>query len=214
MFAERAFRHIEDRQPEFAWKPGWDTGIAAEALSVLTKEEMKLVEAAREGDAKAFARLVRAYQSRIFAYMSVRMSDPSSATRLVDDVFRKVYSSMRSSEAFGEFDEELFQLAETKLRQYSRKSDSSWTRLCLEHDKTAGGHTPLASAERKRLKDCISGLEAGERHAFELRYGSGASLADVSRKVKRSQDVVQGMLASSLGIAKAAIKGRKGKKEA
>jgi hypothetical protein len=47
-----------------------------------------------------------------------------------------------------------------------------------------------------------------------LRYGSGASLADVSRKVKRSQDVVQGMLASSLGIAKAAIQGRKGKKKA
>ena len=121
---------------------------------------------------------------------------------------------MRGSEAFGDFDEELFQLAETKLRQYSRKSDSSWTRLCLEHDKTAGGHTPLASAERKRRKDCISGLEAGERHAFELRYGSGASLADVSRKVKRSQDVVQAMLASSLGIAKAAVQRRKGKKEA
>lgn len=214
MFAGRAFQHIEDRQPGLVWKPEWDTGIAAEALSVLTKKEMKLVEAAREGDAKAFAQLVRTYQSRIFAYMSVRMSDPSSASQLVADVFRKVYSSMRSSEAFGEFDEELFQLAETHLLQYSRKSDSSWTRLCLEHDKTAGGHTPLASAERQRLKDCISGLEAGERHAFELRYGSGASLADVSRKVKRSQDVVQGMLASSLGVAKAAIRGPKGKKEA
>jgi DNA-directed RNA polymerase specialized sigma24 family protein len=209
VLAERAFRHIEDRQPELSWKPGWDTGIAAEALSVLTKEEKKLVEAAREGDAKAFAQLVRAYQARIFAYMSVRMPDPSSAPRLVADVFRKIYSSMRGSEESGDFDEELFQLAETKLRQYSRGSDSSWTRLCLEHDRTAGGHTPLASAERKGLEDCISGMEGGERHAFELRYGSGASLADVSRKVKRSEDVVQGMLASSLGIAKAAIKGKK-----
>ena len=189
-------------------------GYGHRSRGVLTKEEMKLVEAAREGDAKAFAQLVRAYQSRIFAYMSVRMSDPSSASQLVADVFRKVYSSMRGSEAFGEFDEELFQLAETRLRQYSRKSGSNWTRLCLEHDKTAGGHTPLPGAERKRLEDCISGLEAGERHAFELRYGSGASLADVSRKVKRSQAVVQGMLASSLGIAKAAIRGCKAKKEA
>ena len=177
------------------------------------EREKKLIEAAREGDVKAFTQLVQSCKARVFAYMSVRMSDPSTAPELVADIFREIYSSM-GSEEFGEFEEEVFSLAATRLRRHSRKSDSTWTKLCLEHDKASGRVPPLPGNERKRLEKALAGLEVGERHALELRFGAGVSLAGVSAKVKRSQDVVQGMLASSLGTAKAAIRGRKGKKKA
>lgn len=190
---------------------GIETDMAAKAVSAKKEVEKKDLESAREGDAGAFTRLVRSYETRLFAYMSVRLADPSAAERLVSDVFRRIHRDLQNSEEFGEFEEELFKLAETSLARYGGRSGSGWTGVCLELDKTAGRSPPLEDSVRKRLVAAVEGMEVGERHALELRYGSGLPLTQVSKKLKRSEDVVKGILAGALGTVKAALKSRGGK---
>ena len=190
---------------------GTETEMAAKTVSAKKEREKKDLESAREGDAGAFARLVRSYETRLFAYMSVRLADPSAAEQLVTDVFRRIHRDMQNSEEFGEFEEELFKLAETGLTRYAGRSGSGWTGVCLKLDKTAGRSPPLEDGVRKRLAAAVEGMEVGERHALELRYGSGLPLTQVSKRLKRSEDVVKGILAGALGTVKAALRSRGGK---
>ena len=44
-----------------------------------------------------------------------------------------------------------------------------------------------------------------ERQALDLRYGSGLSLAQVSKRRKRSEAAVKGVLAGALGAVKKAV---------
>ncbi|MAM46066.1 MAG: hypothetical protein CMJ91_05290 [Planctomycetes bacterium] len=190
---------------------GIETEMAAKTVSTKRETEKKDLESAREGDDRAFTRLVRSYETRLFAYMSVRLADPSAAERLVTNVFSRVHSDLQNSEEFGEFEEELFKLAETSLARYGGRSGSGWTGVCLELDKTAGRSPPLEDSVRKRLVAAVEGMEVGERHALELRYGSGLPLTQVSKRLKRSEDVVKGILAGALVTVKAALKSRGGK---
>lgn len=175
------------------------------------EKEKKLVEAAKEGDGAAFTQLARVYEGRVFAYLSIRMEDPGTAGQLVTEVFREIYSAMRNAEQFGGFKDELFKRAAAKLRRYSRESNTRWTKLCLEHDQRVGEPAPLSLSVRKRLEDSITGLDVGERHALELRYGSGLRLSQVSKRLKRSEDAVRTILAGSLKAVKSALKGKPGK---
>ena len=181
--------------------------MAAKAVGEKNKREEKLLESARKGDDKAFTRLVRSYQARLFAYMSVRLADSSVAEQLVTDIFRRVHRDLRNSEEFGELEEELFKLARTRLEQYARRSGGGWTAVCLELDETAGRPDPLKDSVCKRLTATVEGMEVGARHALELRYGSGLPLAQVSKRLKRSEDAVKVILAGSLKAVKAALGG-------
>jgi DNA-directed RNA polymerase specialized sigma24 family protein len=190
---------------------GIETDMAAKAVSAKKEGEKKDLESAREGDARAFTRLVRSYETRLFAYMSVRLADPSAAEQLVTNVFRRIHRDLQNSEEFGEFEDELFELAGASLRRHAGRGGSGWTGVCLELDKTAGRSPPLEDGVRKRLAAAVEGMEVGERHALELRYGSGLPLIQVSKKLKRSEDVVKGILAGALGTVKTALKSRGGK---
>ncbi len=179
--------------------------MVAKAKSAKNDKEEKLVEAARGGDAAAFARLVEIYQARVFAYMSVRLANSSAATQMVTDVFRRMYLDLQNAEDFGEFEDELFKLVELKLRKVLGRSDSGWTRVCFALEKKEGRLPSLPESVRKRLGDCVAGLDMSERQALDLRYGSGLSLAQVSKRLKRSEDAVKGVLAGAVGAVKKAL---------
>ena len=108
--------------------------MAAKAVSAKRERKKKNLESAREGDARAFTRLVRSYETRLFAYMSVRLADPSAAEQLVTGVFRRIHRDLQNSEEFGEFEEEMFKLAEPSLARYAGRSGSGWTAVCLKLD--------------------------------------------------------------------------------
>jgi RNA polymerase sigma-70 factor (ECF subfamily) len=202
---------VRDRElfPAAGW-PGWDPpGIEVEmvvkAKSAKKDRDEKLVEAARGGDAAAFSRLVETYQARVFAYMSVRLANSSAASQMVTDVFRRMYSDLQNAEEFGGFEDELFRLVELKLRRVRGRSDSGWTEVCFALEKKDGRLPFLKESLRKRLGDSVAGLDMAERQALDLRYGSGLSLAQVSKRLKRSEDAVKGVLAGAVGAVKKAV---------
>lgn len=179
--------------------------MAAKAKNSKKSSDAKLVEAARGGDPGAFKALVRSYQARVFAYLSIRLTDSSQAEQMVTDVFRRMYFDLQNSEQFGEFEEELSRLTKLKLLQQSGRSSNGWTELCLAFDKKSGSQPPLKDSVRRRLSESIAGLDMAERQALDLRYGSGLSLARVSKRLKRSEDAVRGVLAGALGRVKKAM---------
>ena len=176
--------------------------MVVKAKSAKKDRDEKLVEAARGGDAAAFARLVETYQARVFAYMSVRLANSSAASQMVTDVFRRMYSDLQNAEEFGGFEDELFRLVELKLRG---RPDSGWTEVCFALEKKDGRLPSLKESLRKRLGDSVAGLDMAERQALDLRYGSGLSLAQVSKRLKRSEDAVKGVLAGAVGAVKKAV---------
>jgi len=184
---------------------GIEVEMVAKAKSKKNNKDEKLVEAARGGDSAAFTRLVETYQARVFAYMSVRLANSSAAVQMSRDVFRRMYFDLQNSEKFGEFEEELFKLVELKLRKARGRSDSGWTDVCFALEKKEGQLPPLKASVRKRLGDTVAGLDMSERQALDLRYGSGLSLAQVSKRLKRSEDAVKGVLAGALGAVKKAV---------
>lgn len=188
--------------------------VAAKAKKTQKDKDGKLVKRAREGDARAFTRLVRAYEARVFGHMSVRLANPSSAEQMVTAVFRRMYSDLQSSEEFGEFEEELFKLVELKLLQLRGRPGAGWTEVCLAFDRKASRLPSLKDSVRQRLTDSIAGLDMAERQALDLRYGSGLPLDQVSKRLKRSEDAVKGVLAGALGTVKKALRSiQVGKKE-
>ena len=179
--------------------------MVAKAKSANKDKHEKLVEAARGGDAAAFAELVQTYQARVFAYMSVRLADSSAASQMVTDVFRRMYFDLQNAEEFGVFEDELFKLVKLKLRRVRGRSDSGWTDVCFALEKKEGRLPPLPESVRKRMEDSVAGLDMAERQALDLRYGSGLSIAHVSKRLKRSEDAVKGVLAGAVGALKKAI---------
>ena len=185
--------------------PGIEVEMVAKAKSAKKDKDEKLVEAARGGDAAAFSRLVETYQSRVFAYMSVRLANSSAASGMVRAVFRRMYFDLQNAEKFGRFEDELFGLVELKLRQVRGRPGSGWTEVCFALEKKDGRLPPLKESVRKRLGDSLAGLDMAERQALDLRYGSGLSLAQVSKRLKRSEDAVKGVLAGAVGTVRKAI---------
>ena len=179
--------------------------MVAKAKTNKIDQDKKLVEAARGGDAAAFTQLVEAYQARVFAYMSVRLASSSEAVQMATDVFRRMYFDLQNSEDFGDFEEELFKLVQLKLRKARGRSDSGWTKVCLALEKKDGPLPPLKENARKRIRDTVSGLDMSERQALDLRYGSGLSLVQVGKRLKRSEEAVKGVLEGALGTVKKAV---------
>ena len=185
--------------------PGIEVEMVAKAKLAKKDKDEKLVEAARGGDTAAFAKLVETYQSRVFAYMSVRLANSSTASQMVSDVFRRMYVDLQSAEEFGGFEDELFGLVDLKLRQVRGRPGSGWTEVCFALEKKDGRLPPLKESVRKRLGDSLAGLDMAERQALDLRYGSGLSLAQVSKRLKRSEDAVKGVLAGAVGTVRKAL---------
>ena len=185
--------------------PGIEVEMVAKAKSAKKDKDEKLVEAARGGDAAAFARLVETYQSRVFAYMSVRLANSSAASGMARAVFRRMYFDLQNAEKFGRFEDELFGLVDLKLRQVRGRPGSGWTEVCFALEKKDGRLPSLKESLRKRLGDSVAGLDMAERQALDLRYGSGLSLAQVSKRLKRSEDAVKGVLAGAVGTVKKAV---------
>ena len=58
-----------------------------------------LVQASQKGDHKAFATLIELYQNTIYGFLRARLSQPSDAEDLCQEVFLRCYLGRRNSTA-------------------------------------------------------------------------------------------------------------------
>ena len=133
--------------------------------------ERRLVEAAQQGDAGAFASLVERHHRGVRACLVARMHDPHEAEDLAQEVFVTAFRR------FGEFDPArplapwLRSIALNLLRNHWRKFRAQ----------AVGG-----SAELAELVDARIAADCGPaRELLHRRYGEEESVRDLARRLQR-----------------------------
>lgn len=88
----------------------------------LTQPEVaRLVEAARAGDQAAFGTLVKAYQDRIYGYLSRMLSDPTEAEDVAQETFVRAYRSLGRFRGASSFHTWLYRIASNLAIDVARK---------------------------------------------------------------------------------------------
>lgn len=136
-----------------------------------------MVSLARQGDRDAFAELVRRRQSWIRNLMKRCCNDASLADDLAQQIFLKMWLSIRSLKQPGAFNGWLKRLAINVWLQHLRKSDA-----LRDSDELADGDRAQydASGEGMDLDKALATLTTAVRLCIVLSYHEGMSHGEIS----------------------------------
>lgn len=127
------------------------------------REELELVERARQGDRGAFAALVERYWQALARYLVHLTGDPETALDLTQDTFVRAYRSIRSTRPGLAVRAWLYRIATNLAYDHLRRRRIAWL--------------PLRQAERQTV---ASGVDVEER---ELVGQALARLSEIDRAV-------------------------------
>lgn len=141
-------------------------------------EDERLVSLAKQGDRKAFSKLMRQHMNKILALTYRMTGDRDSSMDLTQETFLTAWEKIASFRGDSSFSSWLFRIASNKslnfLKSSNRqKSDETVSRIKsdLIDSQPVDPHTELVS---KELKDRVLGfmkrLPSQQRLAFELRF--------------------------------------------
>lgn len=146
-----------------------------------------VVRAVKRGDRDAFARLVQAYQGRLFGLVLMMVRDRTLAEEVTQDAFVRAFTHL------GMYDEGrpfypwiatiAVRLGHNQLVARARvtRREASPLDEAPEPQATANGPTALIEAERRRaLWTAVTALPAGERVAVVLYYRDNVAVRDIA----------------------------------
>lgn len=173
-------------------------------------EEGKWIDAARKGDQEAFARLVRAYEKRVFALTTRMCRNPADAEEAAQEAFLAAWQGLRFFRGDASFSTWLYRLVSNAcvniLRREGRHQAAAGPSL---DDGEAGvdladpDPTPHQMAERSELRGQI---EAGLR-ALPAEYREVLILRELHQQ---SYEEIASICQLDLGTVKSRIsRGRK-----
>lgn len=173
-------------------------------------EETIWIDAARNGDAAAFERLVRQYEKRVLALTRRMCKNPADAEEAAQDAFLAAWQGLRFFRGESAFSTWLYRLTANAcvdlLRREGRHQAAAGAALDDEEvplDLPDESPTPHALAERAELR---AQLEAG-LNALPEEYRTVLVLREVHQQ---SYDEIAEILSLELGTVKSRIsRGRK-----
>src|SRR5215471_16394296 len=183
--------------------------------AVSLEEEIDLIEKAREGDSRAFDRLVNAHLGAVWRVVWRIVRHREDAEDLVQDVFLTAYQALAGYRGECRLATWLHRIAVTRclnhlrsgrerLRRASRPLEIA-TELTFAGDKPEG-QTPLVALEAKelaaKLSRCLESLPAVWRAAVTLRDGEEMSYEEMADVL----GVALGTVRSRLARARVALR--------
>lgn len=147
-----------------------------------------LVRGLKEGSPRAFERLVREYGDRIYRF-ACRMVGPSAAEDVAQEVFLRVFRSVRAYRPGGRFESWLFTIANNICIDLARR------RRVEVHGEDRGDSDPrsripsggpgplreLEEAERRQaLLEAVGRLPLEQKQVFLLREEGGLSFREIA----------------------------------
>ncbi|MFZ1985319.1 MAG: sigma-70 family RNA polymerase sigma factor [Desulfatitalea sp.] len=151
-----------------------------------TTEENRLISAILDGDAEAFAVLVRRYQRPIYNMMLRMTGSREDATDLTQEAFLKVYANLERFRPSGRFFPWIYAIGINLARDHlrKRKSAADATRLhqqgCAADTLQGDGIKHLCyQLDASRLPLLLSQLQEEYREALILRFHEGLAMRDV-----------------------------------
>jgi len=158
-------------------------------------EERSLIERARDGDRPAFEEIVARHQGAVYGYLRSRLFEAADAEDLAQEAFLRFYLEIGRFDGRSAIRPWVLGIARNVLRESLRRSrrrrEVAWTRLCLELDSIAEPGPDGFDEALRHLPGCIEALGPSARQAIDLHYGRKLRLADIGRRLRRSEGAVK-----------------------
>jgi RNA polymerase sigma-70 factor (ECF subfamily) len=154
-------------------------------------DDQHLIDAARRGDADAFAALVERYHRGVRACLVARMNDPHEAEDLAQEVFVTAFRKLDDFDRARPMAPWLRSIALNLLRNHWRKFRAQ----------AIGGNAELAELLDQRiavecstdrepllhtaLHDCLERMDGPARELLHRRYGEEESVRELSARLQR-----------------------------
>ncbi len=163
-----------------------------------TPDPRKLMELASRGDARAFEELYAMYLTPVYRYLYSRVLNAEVAEDLSQDVFLKVYSSLRlfkssSAHPLGYF----FTVARNTLIDYYRKHKEVLVDVESEifseiHDANVNVSEEAIKREfLQAVRGCIDMLSVDQRDVVCLKFFSEFSNKEIALALQKSEEAVR-----------------------
>jgi len=154
-----------------------------------------LIRGLKSGDPEAYGRLVAEYGDRIRRF-AARMAGPEVADDVTQEVFLRVYRSIRSFDTSGRLASWIFTIANNLcVDQLRRRAPERGTRRpAADPSDEAEGREA-----RESLMRAVASLPAEQRRVFHLREEAGLSFREIA-------DLLGCPLGTALGRMHAAMK--------
>jgi RNA polymerase sigma-70 factor (ECF subfamily) len=168
-------------------------------LSENARRDVDLVIAARSGDQKAFAQLMKRYKDAIYFMLLKMVNNKTDAEDLAIEAFGKAFSNIHQYEPQFAFSTWLFRIASNNAIDHMRKKKAVTVPLepIVGNDKSIGieynynirtdSDTPeesfIKEQNAKLLRKAVSSLKPRYRTLLELRYFKEYSYAEIAEEL-------------------------------
>ena len=153
--------------------------------------ERKLVEAAQNGDHRAFGKLVRTHQKRLFRYIYGLTGSFDSTEDIVQEAFIKAFNAIRTFRTEYAFYPWLSTIARNLAYNHIRREEKKQSLEDLQEkgfDPVAAELGPLDSLlegeNKKRFYKALMALPVQYRSVFVLRHFEGMDYAQIASYLK------------------------------
>ena len=173
-------------------------------------DDQQLVEAAREGDRRAFQELYRRYERRVYAVAYGFLRNPEDALDIVQEAFIKVHRYLPKFEGQSSFYTWLYRITANlcidHTRRRKRKRDVEYDDR-LRHDPNADSGAPIAGKVagdavsavtdreiRKAFLESLEELSDKHRAVIVMREVQGLSYAEMADAMECSKGTIMSRL--------------------
>jgi RNA polymerase sigma-70 factor, ECF subfamily len=154
-----------------------------------------LIDRAQRGDRKAFEEIVARHQPAVYGYLRSRLFEASDAEDLVQEAFLRFYRELGRFDGSAAVRPWILGIARNllreNLRRIRRRREVAWTRLCLDLDELVEGLPESVDEALGHLPGCLDSLGGNARQALDLHYGQKLRLADIGKRLHRSEGAVK-----------------------
>jgi RNA polymerase sigma-70 factor, ECF subfamily len=175
-----------------------------------------LMEAFRDGDARAFERLVAKHQRGVYNFLLRSVRDGARTEELLQEVFLRVVRSKQRYERTAKFTTWLYSIARNLCVDESRRArfrnhasldaerrgkdgDGGQTLLStLAADEVPTDEAALAGSLRERLAAAVDRLPEDQREVFLLRQLAGLSFREIGETVGIPENTVKSRMRYAL----------------
>lgn len=163
-----------------------------------TKEDKLLVQRAKEGDSKAFERLMKKYRKSVY-YMILRMvRNADDADDLTQEAFAKAFTSINNFDAKFAFSTWLFRIASNNSIDYVRKKRLTTVSINGDKEGEDGGtiqidikdgaldpeEVQLKQQRHQYLRMALDRIPESFRKLVELRYFDELSYEEIAQHLE------------------------------
>src|SRR4030043_2067942 len=178
----------------------------SQGLSDKAKSDLLLVEEARKGNEKAFARLMNRYRDSIYFMLLKMVSNPSDAEDLTIEAFGKAFRNLYSFTPDYAFSTWLFKIATNNCIDFIRKKQGSPAPIDHLQDDidnlTVNIQSDLPDPEEALINDqkiavmrkIVNQLKPRYRSLIELRYYKEYSYEEIASELKLPIGTVKAQL--------------------